>query len=122
MGRVRKSRKIPFVAPDELLAWLRSHPERWDSRKVELYALGPETDWIMEKRERDATQGDRYRHGKYDDIEDAIIRAGYRSGISAKVTAERLGRSYWSVQSRIRKLDMWGAGTLRDRCRRQKEG
>lgn len=49
-------RKFRYIRMDDLLEWLRENPDRWDSRRVELFALGSEPEWLKEKRKADLTR------------------------------------------------------------------
>lgn len=52
----KKEGKKPryIIKIDDFIQWLKDHQEIWDSRKVELYALGVEPEWLVEKRKMDA--------------------------------------------------------------------
>lgn len=54
IGAKGKGKHRTFVVTfKNLLEFLQEHPEEWDSRRVERYALGIEYDWLVKKREED---------------------------------------------------------------------
>lgn len=52
LGVTKKTTTI--IMFEDLLRWLEAHQDLWDSRRVEMYALGMEYDWLKEKRKADA--------------------------------------------------------------------
>ena len=49
-----RSRTMHLVKFDTFIDWLKNNPYMWDSKKVELFALGSEPDWLKQKRKYDA--------------------------------------------------------------------
>ena len=117
-----KKRRILFVELDALLAWLKNHPQKWDSRRVEPYAFGQEPDWLMEKRRQDVENAKVHPVGRYSEMEDAVLRREFRRGTSTAEIGKMLNRSHGSVRRRIERLNMWGTGSMVSMRRRRKEG
>lgn len=103
-------RKFRYIRMDDLLEWLRENPDRWDSRRVELFALGSEPEWLKEKRKADLTRPAR-RALKWTPDEDSRLVTMFRRGdrTYAEMGAE-LGRSPDAVERRVARLDVWGTG------------
>ena len=103
-------RKFRHIKHSDLLTWLKDNPDRWDSRRVELFALGSEPDWLKEKRKADTNLPVR-RALKWTPEEDAKLVSMFRRGgkTYAEMGAE-LGRSADAVERRVARLDIWGTG------------
>lgn len=98
--RIRGNLKFRVIRLEDLMKWLREHPEAWDSRKVKLYALGTEPPWLKEKRAADKRRPEKPTGTKYTAREDTIIRWGRGSGKTYKEIGREIGRSAASVQCR----------------------
>ena len=48
-----KIKNVWLINFDDLLEWLKDNRHKWDSSKVELYALGKEEEWLKEKRKKE---------------------------------------------------------------------
>lgn len=101
--------KKTLIYFDDLLEWLKCNQDKWDSRRVEPYALGQEYDWLKEKRRADAALPAR-RLQKWTPYEDNSLIAMFRKGVKQKDIADYLGRSRAAVQHRLMRLDVWGTG------------
>lgn len=108
LGESKKTTTI--IMFEDLLVWLEAHQDLWDSRRVELYALGMEYDWLVEKRKADAAKPKR-KAQKWTPQEDARLIAMFRRGgmTYAEMGAE-LGRPASGVEHRLQRLDVWGNG------------
>lgn len=113
-GRPRRlgtsKRTTTIIMFEDLLAWLETHQDLWDSRRLELYALGMEYDWLVEKRKTDSTKP-RQKWQKWTDYEDARLIALFKRGdmTHAEIGAE-LGRPASGAEHRLQRLDVWGTG------------
>lgn len=116
-----RKRRMLFVAMGDLFEWLREHPDRWDSRRVEPYALGQEPDWLIEKRRQDVENAREHPSGRYSEMEDAVLRREFRRGTPTEEIGKMLNRPRGSVRRRIERLDMWGTGSMADTRRRRKQ-
>lgn len=98
----------------DLLVWLEANQDKWDSRRVELYALGMEYDWLKEKRKVDALIPDR-KFQKWSPEEDERLRFLFKQGkmTYAEIGAE-LNRSEASVAHRLKRINLWGNTTKAD--------
>lgn len=105
--------RIKVIKVDDLMKWLKDHPELWDSRKVEHYALGTEPPWLKEKRKQDEAKEYKPRNQKYTPQEDAAIVYGLHKNMTYRQIGEQIGRSTDSVQARSYRLDVWGTGKLK---------
>ena len=120
LGTSKKTTTI--IMFEDLLDWLETHPDLWDSRRVELYALGMEYDWLTEKRRADALRPVR-KAQKWTPEEDARLVAMFRRGnmTYAEIAAE-LGRPESGVEHRVHRLDVWGTGKyVGDTTRKQRK-
>ena len=106
----RGNRKFRHIRMDDLQEFLRNNPDRWDSRRVDLFALGEEPDWLKEKRKADMLRPVN-RCQKWTPDEDARLISLFRH--SGKTWAEigaEMNRSSEACQRRITRLDAWGTG------------
>lgn len=95
---------------DDLLKWLEANQDKWDSRRVGMFTLGPEPDWLKEKRKADAALPER-RLQKWTTEEDAIIIDMFKSGrYTYQQIGDRVGRSADGAERRLARLDVWGTG------------
>lgn len=109
--RLGKSKKTTTIIMfEDLLVWMEGHQDLWDSRRLELYALGFEYDWLVEKRKADALLPVR-KAQKWTQEEDARLMAMFkRGGMTYAEMAAELGRPASGVEHRIHRLDVWGTG------------
>lgn len=49
-------KRYKLVEPDALWEWLKNHKDEFDFTRFSEYALGPEPDWVKEKRKSDWRQ------------------------------------------------------------------
>ncbi|MDR1408870.1 MAG: sigma-70 region 4 domain-containing protein [Oscillospiraceae bacterium] len=116
------TRKQWWIDFDALRKWLKNNSELWDSRRVELFALGGEPDWLKAKRESDAAKHGR-KAQKWTSSEDLHAILLYRSNCyTVAQIAERLDRSASAVEHRLARLDIFGTGEyIGDRSDRLRE-
>ncbi len=98
---ISKKRFYYYVLYDDLINYLKNNQDTWDSRNLELYALGMEEDWLKEKRKNDA-KNDPYWHKEWttDEIQKAIDIFNYKKSYQA--VAEELHRSLGAVKTVLR--------------------
>lgn len=103
---------------EDLLIWLKKNQDKWDSRRVELYGLGAEYDWLVAKRKIDASIPARHAQ-KWKPDEDFELRRLYKANrYTYQQIGERLNRSRSAVANRLKRLDVWGTGKyIGDRTR-----
>lgn len=103
-------RKFKYIKLSVLEKWLEAHPDNWDSRRVEMFALGFEPDWLKEKRKADQLLPSR-KAQKYTRQEDMQLIAFFKTGrYTYQEIGDMLCRSRESVERRISRLDVWGTG------------
>jgi hypothetical protein len=93
----RGNKYFTYIKISELMTWLKNHPDKWDSRRVELYALGSEPKWLQQKRKADAMAEPRGCR-KWTKQEDARLVMMYRQGMKIKDIAEQIGRKPSAVE------------------------
>lgn len=106
---MRKKFAMWLVKFDEFVKWLKENQDKWDSRKLELFALGKEPEWLKEKRERDKKIPKR-RFQKWTKAEDRELIRLFKAGYRHREIGEILGRSRNAVEKRLSRLDIWGTG------------
>lgn len=95
---------------ETLLKWLETHQDLWDSRRIELYGLGMEYDWLTVKRKADAKKPAR-KSQRWTQYEDQQLISMFRRGdMTYAEIAAALGRPVHGVAHRISRLDVWGTG------------
>lgn len=121
--KIRTDTKSQYlISLDDFIEWLKNHQELWDSRKTELYALGYEPEWLVEKRKRDKEQTNKPRGTKFTPREDALIVMYLKMNKSQREIGRILNRSKSSINARIMRLDVWGTGKLKEGWKREKVG
>ncbi len=105
-------KSFTYINISTLLEWLKEHPDKWDSRRVELYALGKEPDWLKKKRKDDiALAAQKGSCGKkWTLTEDKRAIDLYRQGKTIQQISDILNRSHAGVEHRLSRLDVWGTG------------
>lgn len=103
------NRKMYLITLENLVKWLKDNQDSWDASKVELYALGIEPKWLIEKRKIDAKKYKK-RYKSWSKNEDFQLINMYKLGYRAKDIAKEINRSVPAVNHRIRRLDIWGNG------------
>lgn len=109
--KARKRRLIKqymwFIDMEDLTDWLKDNQDKWDSRRVELYALGQEPDWLKEKRKADMKEPVNKRKF-WTSIEEQRVVNYFNQGKSNKEIASILGRTEYAIQKRVSKLKKEG--------------
>lgn len=102
--RVLRTRKeYLLVQYSDLLDWLESHTELWDSRKLGFFALGVEPDWLTAKRNQDNNIPKR-AFQNYSKEEDSQIWYLSVHGYTPVQIADLMGRSKLSVMRRLDRI------------------
>jgi len=86
----------------DLCKWLKNNQDRFDSRRIELFALGYEPEWLQEKRIRDRMLP-KNRFKKWTSLEVQRIIINYKD-MKYKKLALLMGRSYISIDHKINRL------------------
>lgn len=106
---IRYDKFQTIIKFDDLITWLKNNQNKWDSRKVEQYALGCEFDWLKEKRKSDYHLPKR-KAQKWTKEEDMHLVTMLRRGRTYAEIGQRLERSPCAVGHRIARIDVWGTG------------
>lgn len=90
-----------YVLYDDFVTYLKNNQDTWDSRNLELYALGVEDDWLKEKRKRDI-KDDPYWHKEWsiNEVQKAIDIFNHKKSYQA--VAEELNRPIGEVKRVLR--------------------
>lgn len=108
LGETQKTTTI--IMFEDLLKWLEQHQDLWDSRRVELYGLGMEYDWLVEKRKRDSLLPTRKAQKWTPEEDSRLIYLFKRGDMTHEQIGAELGRSRVAVEHRLLRLDVWGTG------------
>lgn len=108
LGVTKKTTTI--IMFEDLLRWLETHQGLWDSRRVEMYALGMEYDWLKEKRRADDGKPVRKAQKWTQQEDDRLIALFRRGGLTYTEIGAELGRPASGVEHRLQRLDVWGNG------------
>lgn len=103
---LKRNGKTKIIKMDDLIKWLENNQDIWDSRKLELYALGQEYDWLILKRKKDMLKPQREKL-LWTPTEDATAISMYKRGITNKQIGFALNRSEMGVKKRLQKIDIW---------------
>ena len=92
-----KTQKIYRVKHEDLIKFLKDNPDKYTTNNLELYALGEEYDWLIEKRKYD--KENYVKTGEWSMQEINNMNKWYEEeGIGLKEIAKRLNRTYLSVR------------------------
>lgn len=108
LGVTKKTTTI--IMFEDLLKWLEQHQDLWDSRRVELYGLGMEYDWLVAKRKADALKPARKAKKWTPEEDQRLIVMFRRGGMTNAEMGAALGRPASGVEHRLLRLDVWGTG------------
>lgn len=108
LGETKKTTTI--IMFEDLLEWLEAHQDLWDSRRVELFGLGAEYDWLVEKRKADAQKPARKAQKWTPEEDQRLIAMFRRGGMTHAEMGAALGRPASGVEHRLLRLDVWGTG------------
>lgn len=108
LGETQKTTTI--IMFEDLLKWLETHQDLWDSRRVELYGLGMEYDWLVAKRKADAQKPARKAQKWTPEEDRRLIDMFRRGGMTNAEMGEVLDRPASGVEHRLLRLDVWGTG------------
>lgn len=99
----RGAKTFTLIRTDVFVDWLENNQDKWDSRKVELYALASEPTWLKDKREKDELLPIR-KNQYWTKQEDEIMLAYRARGATYTEIGNRLGRSVSAVRNREERL------------------
>lgn len=88
---------------NDLVKWLKNNQDKWNSRKLDLYALGQEPQWLKEKRNLDLVIPKK-SFKPWTKADDNLLIFYYKQGKKQKEIAKILGRSSNGVNRRISRL------------------
>ena len=105
---ITKERKMWCIEFEDFIEFLRLNQNKWDSKKVEQYALGFEFDWLIEKRQKDANKI--FPQNLYS-IEDEIkINEMIQNNCTYKQIAKELKRTEKGIANKV--VRMYKRGKL----------
>lgn len=104
-GRKRALKELEMwqIKMTDLVKWLKENQDKWDSRKVELYALGAEPDWLQKKRKMDVEIPPN-RFQKWSEHDEKLLISWYKNGMTQKEIGQRLRRSENAIQRKVSRL------------------
>lgn len=94
------------VEHDDLMEFLKEYQDRWDSRKVEIFAFGEEPEWMKEKRDRDFYKDNQYK--KWTKQEEGRLIGLVNNGMAYKDIAKMMERTTRAIYNRTAKLRRYG--------------
>lgn len=103
-----KVKNVCLISHNNLIDWLKNNQHKWDSKKVELYALGLEEEWLKEKRKKDNANQVK-KHYRWTRQEDSMALSMWKLGYTKKQISERVNRTYEAVENRLYRLN-WATG------------
>ena len=90
--------RIYIINFDDLVKFLKNNQDMWDSRIVEPYILGPEDDWLLEKRKNDEINPPRF-YKKWTEEEKSKATSYIKQRKSYKEIADLLDKSECAVMN-----------------------
>ena len=97
-----------LIDQNELLDFLKDHPDLYDASQVSFYLFSHEPEWFKQKRQKDKMEYDRKAGTKWSDEELNILIKLFKRGYSNKELAKQLQRSETSIEKLL-----WGMGLSR---------
>ena len=95
-------REFYMIKYCDLCKWLEKNQDRFDSRKIELFALGYEPQWLKEKRIRDKElPRNRFKKWTNFGVQRVMI---YSKDMAYSKIAQIMGRSYDSIDRKLFRL------------------
>lgn len=81
---------------EDLVEWCYNNQELWSSKNLELYSLGEEFEWLVEKRKIDAQITTNTGFWSTKEIQNLIDWS--EAGVPLQEIAKRLNRTYYAVR------------------------
>lgn len=100
-----KNRYFHVIRMVEVIRWLKNNQDKFNAAKIEEYGLGVEPEWLKEKRKADRNLKVRDRK-KFDEKDDANLRAMYRMNIPIEQIAIELKRSPSAIRRRLYRIGL----------------
>jgi len=95
-------KKCWMIRHCNLCKWSKNNQDKFDSRRIEIFALGYEPLWLQEKRKRDRElPKNSFKKWTAFDVQKIII---YSKDMTYKRIAEIMGRSYDSIERKMGRL------------------
>lgn len=105
--------QIYQIRMEDLEEFLQNNLDAWDSRRLDLYALGTEPKWLQEKRKKDMQLP--VKQGSFwTEEEEKRLISYLKSGLEVKKIAKRMGRTEKSIYAKAKRLRDSG-GNLKPR-------
>ncbi len=104
---IAKSKKYYLIRHKNLMDWLKENQNKFDSRKIDLYALGEEPKWLTEKRKKDIKTRVKNERKRWTKEDEARLVSMYKRNINQKDIAKELNRSLNSIERKLNRLDVW---------------
>ena len=90
-------KKLWMIKHCDLCEWLENNQDRFDSRRIEMFALGYEPDWLKEKRKRDRElPKNRFKKWTTLEVQRIII---YAKEMTYQKIALLMGRLKYQIES-----------------------
>ena len=95
-------KRLWMIKHYDLCKWLENNQDRFDSRKIGLFALGYEPEWLKEKRKRDrGLPKNRFKKWTNLEVQRILI---YTKDMTYQKIAPLMGRSYDSIERKFSRL------------------
>jgi len=95
-------KRLWMVKHSDLCKWLEKNQDRFDSRRIEMFALGYEPEWLKEKRKQDNKLPiNRFKKWTNFEIQRIII---YSKEMTYEKIAKMMGRSHNSIERKFVRL------------------
>ena len=98
--RITKKTSYYYVEWDDLISFLEAHQDIWDSRRIDLYMLGEESEWLKNKRKLDEKRP-KMTKKEYEAKEDILILKLVKQGKSYQEIAKLLDRTPGAIETRV---------------------
>lgn len=100
----KETKQVKYIYLEDLITFLKENHELWDSRKMEMFALGKEYPWLVEKRKQDLLVP-KNSTKKWTNLEDKTLINYYcNHNLTNKQIGEIMCRSEAGVDRRIARL------------------
>lgn len=101
--QLTKKRSYYTISWNDLMTFLEANQNEWDSRDVDKNILGPEPDWLIEKRKRDQEENPLwYRRWTEDEVK--MAESLLKNGKDYNEIATKINRSEMAVAILLRNM------------------
>lgn len=101
--KLTKNMSYYTITWKDLMEFLESNQNEWDSRKLERNMLGSEPEWLQEKRKQDVEENPLW-YRKWTEDEIKLAESLFKNGKTYQEISSIIDRSEWAVANLLRNI------------------